>query len=247
MHVDPNEQIAITFHVEPAKKTMGWYHRLLQSKSNSNDLQRYIHPTDGSICQTLFTPRRFEHSPFTCQASLLLVNNWYRPSKTASAQQFHEKAMGKLHIECLYLPRISGNAPLELDKTVQDLNSIRFHQTIWQSGYMSQLGGNTKYIKQRFFTLKGGCLYASEEENTDFIFRIELSRVSKVMSDEPMKGWKGDTVVKHGFRLVFDNHDAIQFSCNSLEECKKWLSLIQVMITNVPSMPHWKILGFNDI
>ncbi|KAI8884505.1 hypothetical protein K501DRAFT_312685 [Backusella circina FSU 941] len=222
---------------------MGWYHRLLQPKSNSNDLQRYVHPTDGSLCQTLFTPRRFQHSPFTCHASLLLVNNWYRPSKAASTlHQFHEKAMGKLHIECLYLPRVSGDVPLELDKTVQDLNSMRFHQTLWQSGYMSQLGGNTKYIKQRFFTLRGGCLYASEEENTDPLFYIDLSRVVNVISDEEsMKGWRGgDAVVKYGFRLVFDNHDAIQFSCNSLEECKKWLSLIQVMITNVPIMPHWK-------
>lgn len=170
--VDPNEQIAITIHVAATQNNKkmqqsnsSWYHRI----KAPSDLQRYVHEKDGSICQTLFAPDRFMTDGSLDQtASLMLVNNWYRTTQNSmnsstpslllrktstlmkkksshmSTAIVREKAVGKVYVQCLYL-KIQGNhIPRDLDEAVEALNAKRFHNTDWQSGHLSQLGGNVK-------------------------------------------------------------------------------------------------------
>lgn len=170
--VDPNEQIAITIHVAAAQNSKrlqhansSWYHRI----KTPSDLQRYVHEKDGSICQTLFSPNRFVAEDALDQtASLMLVNNWYRTNQQAAITSspslllrrtstlmkkkpsastpaiVREKAVGKIYVQCLYL-KIKGNyIPRDIDEAVEALNAKRFHNTDWQSGYLSQQGGNVK-------------------------------------------------------------------------------------------------------
>lgn len=107
-------------------------------------------------------------------ATLMLVNHWYKPSqgstkrasilslKKRSLQQqksataaattmMREKAVGKIYIQCLYVTAHAGEArggggglPKTMDEAIEALNAKRFHQTVWQSGYLGQYGGNIK-------------------------------------------------------------------------------------------------------
>jgi hypothetical protein len=164
--VDPDEQITISIRVDNNKSSntsTNWLNRRLISRSNS-DLDRYIHEKNGSICRTSFSPSRFiidRLSPQDQSATLMLVNNWYKPIHESSKkfisikkrqpepqQQstvIREKAVGKIYIQCLYVTA-QGNKSLSktMDEAIEALNAKRFHQTIWQSGYLYQSGGNTK-------------------------------------------------------------------------------------------------------
>ncbi|GAN10397.1 hypothetical protein MAM1_0351d09938 [Mucor ambiguus] len=216
--VDPNEQIAITIHVAATQNNKrlqhansSWYHRM----KTPSDLQRYVHEKDGSICQTLFSPNRFVAEDALDQtASLMLVNNWYRTNQQATITSssslllrrtstlikkksaistpaiVREKAVGKIYVQCLYLKIKDNYIPRDIDEAVEALNAKRFHNTDWQSGYLSQLGGNAKHLNRRFFKLTGGCLFAyldgpdkSEKDSQSSLYKIPLWRATRLICD----------------------------------------------------------------
>lgn len=95
----------------------------------------------------------------------MLVNNWYQGKdshntnpttslllkrstswKKKRSSIIREKAVGKIYIQCLYVmvPKHCKEVPQTMEEAIEALNAKRFHQTDWQSGYLSQLGGNTK-------------------------------------------------------------------------------------------------------
>ena len=149
--VEPDEQIALTIHVDKQHHNHNWYHRI----RSSSDLERYIHETDNAICQTLFSPSRFiVDGSLDQNATLMLVNHWYKPShdmKSSWKKKRHalnarsEKAVGKIYIQCLYItvPKQGEHIPYTMDEAIEGLNIKRFHATLWQSGYLSQLDENT--------------------------------------------------------------------------------------------------------
>lgn len=93
-------------------------------------------------------------------ASLMLVNNWYKASasknsatntsllrlRKSNSQKKRslslEKAVGKIYVYCLYVKTQGTNIPSNMEEAIEALNANRFHQTDWQAGYMSQMGGN---------------------------------------------------------------------------------------------------------
>jgi hypothetical protein len=104
-----------------------------------------------------------ENGPLDQTASLMLVNSWYKTSssstttaktpllrlrKTTSLQRKNnlapEKAVGKIYIQCLYVKTRGNYMPRKMEEAIEALNANRFHQTDWQAGYMSQIGGNIK-------------------------------------------------------------------------------------------------------
>ncbi|KAI9248964.1 hypothetical protein EDC94DRAFT_332489 [Helicostylum pulchrum] len=166
--VDAEEQITVTIHVE--KKETNWYNRI---RSSSSDLERYIHDTDGSICQTSFSPNRFAIDGSGDQkATLMLVNNWYHETNPTTSSSLllkrspfkkkkprHiAKAVGKIYIQCLYITVANScqYIPHNMNEALEALNTKRFHQTSWKSGYLFQRTEKSKnkkenrYIKSRF-------------------------------------------------------------------------------------------------
>jgi hypothetical protein len=121
--------------------THHWLHRII---NNNHDLERYIKEKDGSICQTIFSPILNEES-MDKTATLMLVNHWYKPTQHHWKKNIlKEKAVGKLQIHYLYITTDSNQqGPNTMEEAIEALNAKRFHQTQWQSGYLSQLGGNT--------------------------------------------------------------------------------------------------------
>lgn len=133
-------------------------------------------------------------------ASLMLLNGWYKAVLFRKKLPSREKAVGKLHIECMYLETMGDQMPEDMEQAVDGLNAKRIHQTIWQSGYMTQLGGNEtvkeifarKYTGidffqepiQRYFTLKGRVLCAfSRDDERVLLHQMSLSKVNKLMCD----------------------------------------------------------------
>lgn len=148
--VDAEEQITITIHVE--KKETNWYNRI---RSSSSDLERYIHDTDGSICQTSFSPNLFAIDGSGDQkATLMLVNSWYHETNATTTSSLllkrssfkkkkprhTAKAVGKIYIQCLYISVANScqYIPHTMNEALEALNTKRFHQTSWKSGYLFQ-------------------------------------------------------------------------------------------------------------
>ncbi|KAI8968175.1 hypothetical protein BDF20DRAFT_165201 [Mycotypha africana] len=65
-------------------------------------------------------------------------------NKSTTTTNSIEKAVGKLYIQCLYINTYGNYIPSGMDEALEALNAKRFHETKWQEGYLSQLGGNTK-------------------------------------------------------------------------------------------------------
>ncbi|KAG2236135.1 hypothetical protein INT48_003754 [Thamnidium elegans] len=220
--VDAEEQITITIHVE--KKETNWYNRI---RSSSADLERYIHDTDGSICQTSFSPNLFAIDGSSDQkATLMLVNNWYHettPTTTSSLlkrssfkkkkPRHTAKAVGKIYIQCLYITVANScqYIPNNMNEALEALNTKRFHQTSWKSGYLFQ---RTEKSKER-----------------EPLYKIPLASVTKLTWDH--------SSVDDGFQLVFENQKCVYFSCQSLNELRKWIAVLEVMIYKLPELPEW--------
>lgn len=213
--INPDEQITISIHVDENNKKIHttnshWYHRIRSATTTStasSDLERYIHEKDGAICQTSFLPSRFiTDGLFDQTATLMLVNNWYQGKdshntnpttslllkrstswKKKRSSIIREKAVGKIYIQCLYVmvPKHCKEVPQTMEEAIEALNAKRFHQTDWQSGYLSQLGGNTKVLKRRYFTLTGGSLvaYSNHEVGRSLLYKIPLTRARQLICD----------------------------------------------------------------
>ncbi|CEI85900.1 hypothetical protein RMCBS344292_00349 [Rhizopus microsporus] len=106
---------------------MSWYHRIRPNKKTQGDLDRYVNPNDGSICQTVFSTSRFMDSRNVSTATLLLVNNWYRSNHpTIMNKAVMEKAIGKIYIEYLCFTYDSAQYH-NIPNTMKEANDI-IHQ-----------------------------------------------------------------------------------------------------------------------
>ncbi|KAI9478778.1 MAG: hypothetical protein EXX96DRAFT_259630 [Benjaminiella poitrasii] len=175
--IDLEEQIVITIHVADDYKRTNqvsntWYQKL----KSVSDLDRYVHPRDGSICQTVFSPSQFtsKQEGVEHMATLMLVNNWYKAHQVSSSSTpslllgrrtssiirrkstissstmtAREKAVGKLYIECLCVTTYGQYVPRDIEEVVEALNARRFYKTDWQTGYLTQFGGNAKVRAKR--------------------------------------------------------------------------------------------------
>ncbi|KAI8379793.1 uncharacterized protein BYT42DRAFT_340810 [Radiomyces spectabilis] len=63
------------------------------------------------------------------------------------------------------------------------MNIRRFHETIWQTGYMSQLGGDFKFWRRRYFRLQGGCIHSYSDSTRSSSSVIDLSRAVLLASE----------------------------------------------------------------
>ncbi|ORZ15980.1 hypothetical protein BCR42DRAFT_45821 [Absidia repens] len=169
----------------------------------ADDLSRYINRQDGALAQTRVSLSAVSYQCRTrlCTASFALVNGWYQPAKKSGGRHplllsraskekrqpmVQEKAVGKLTIELFYLPNVElklSDLPVDMDSCENALNIQRFHQTIWRSGYMSQLGGDVKYWRRRYFKLIGGQLYSYTDRLCSPRTMIDLSKAVVIASD----------------------------------------------------------------
>lgn len=100
----------------------------------------------------------------------MLVNNWYQETGNHASSLLlkrsssfkkkkpsqNPKAVGKIYIQCLYLTvaKSCQSIPTSMNEALEALNTKRFHQTKWQSGYLFYHNEHSKvnryYIRQMF-------------------------------------------------------------------------------------------------
>lgn len=112
-------------------------------------LARYINRNDGALAQARIAFRNVEpRCRFRlCNASLALVNSWYRPLRpNLIKRHVREKAVGKITVSLFFLPaKATALAyPSDLQGCEQIVNMQRYYRTCWQSGYMFQKGADLK-------------------------------------------------------------------------------------------------------
>ncbi|KAI8344435.1 hypothetical protein BC941DRAFT_9990 [Chlamydoabsidia padenii] len=199
----PNGEFTLTLHViRPGEQTTTkrWPKR---SSGKHDDLTRYISQQDGALAQTRVSLKSVSYQCRTklCTASFALVNGWYQPAKKSTSHHplflskaqkekrngpVQEKAVGKITLELFYLPNADykiPDLPADMDACENALNVQRFHQTVWRYGYMSQLGGDVKFWRRRYFKLIGGHLYSNTDTSQSPRTIIDLSKAIAITSD----------------------------------------------------------------
>ncbi|CAO3590695.1 unnamed protein product [Absidia cylindrospora] len=193
----PETELTLTLQVsQPSDtNTKRWSKRTswTDRKSSDGDLARYIHADDRSLAQTRISlPSIAPQCQTTlCTASFALVNGWYRPAKKLASPSsrrtvVQEKAVGKIIIELFYLPNVHSqmaNLPIDMDGCENALNIQKFHQRIWRSGYMYQLGGDIKFWRRRYFKLVGSRLYSYTDTIHSPRSWIDLSQAVELVCD----------------------------------------------------------------
>ncbi|KAF7728205.1 Bud site selection protein bud4 [Apophysomyces ossiformis] len=168
--------------------------RLITTRSNG--ITRYVNRSNGALAQSRVSLDNImdQCREKSCTASFALVNGWYRPSKhplgaKAKREKYHdripEKAVGRLTVELFYLPNVDPKTDAGLPKDIytceQAMNARKFHQTRWQAGYMSQLGGD--FWRRRYFQLQGGRLFSFTDTFHSPRIVIDLSKAVLLACD----------------------------------------------------------------
>lgn len=147
----PGMIITVSLHVRPdyhVKPRTGWSKWFTSIRKQKEHLSGYVHPEDGAIGQTRFA---VDHMVPGChkktyEAHFDCFNSWYARTnrERARREQFGDdedflKIVGKLNVEMLYLPVSSPSVPVPRSLRECDLTlKIRqWHDTCWQSGYLS--------------------------------------------------------------------------------------------------------------
>ncbi|KAG0181593.1 Bud site selection protein bud4 [Apophysomyces sp. BC1034] len=232
--VEPGCEFTLTLRVKDNYTSHGQqWKRLITSRSNG--ITRYVSRSNGALAQARisFDDIMPQCRGKLCTASFALVNGWYRQTrhilgtKTKRERQLSrvpEKAVGRLTVELFHLPNVDpktyASLPEDIYTCEQALNIQRFHQTCWQTGYMSQLGGDVN-LDQLAQDDDG------KERSGPLTKRIPLDEDELSFS------------VKNSFQIIFDNGEKIEFFCDSAEDRKRWLEVLKVMLGKIPSWPVW--------
>ncbi|KAI8988897.1 hypothetical protein BDB01DRAFT_573460 [Pilobolus umbonatus] len=269
--IDIDKKICIMLKVDQQylKKRSIW-NKLLNKKQQ--ELDRYVHSQSGAICQTVVASSRLiksSHEVSAVTGTMVLVNDWYTPHHRHK-QSMRKKAVGKIIIQSLYIPRCCSlhSYPQSMKEAIDGTEIRRFYKTTWISGYMQQIGGNTKVPCIRYFRLEGRFITAAIGMQHEVLYKIPLSRVTQLICDKSRILKKEGNSISHRytlqqldtlaeshanypaqndstsnydfkFQLNCDNDDSITFSCESIEERKKWIHFLEVMINYQPDIPDW--------
>ncbi|KAI7886558.1 hypothetical protein K492DRAFT_203095 [Lichtheimia hyalospora FSU 10163] len=193
--VKPDSEFTLTLQVgggRPTTESKSQLRRLFGNhrRPRTDSILRYINQPDGAIAQARvsFASVQKQCRRCICTASFALINGWYQFAKSGllvakqRKDDVPEKAVGKLTSKLFFVPETSS-LPSTFEQCEQGLNILRYSQTCWQTGYMSQLGGDLKYWRRRYYTLRGWRLFSY----TDTIHAprtvIDLSRAISITAD----------------------------------------------------------------
>ncbi|KAG2217293.1 hypothetical protein INT45_000374 [Circinella minor] len=173
--VEPSSEFTITLIAGQSTKS-NQFRKLLgnRRRSRTDSILRYVNRMDGALAQTRVSLESIKEQCQSklCKASFALINGWYQYARLGGIIPTHkkdkngcvpEKAVGKVTVELCYIPCEASKIeklPINLADCEKGLNVQRCYRTCWQSGYMSQLGGDVKFWRRRYFSLKGWRLFS---------------------------------------------------------------------------------------
>ncbi|KAF7731591.1 Bud site selection protein bud4 [Apophysomyces ossiformis] len=252
LHVRPD------YHVKPRTGLSAWFTSIRKQKES---LCGYVHPEDGAIGQARFALAHMQHACHqkVYQASFDCFNSWY--ARTARERQRRQqygaeedvlKVVGNLSVEMLYLPVSDPTLPVPRNLRECDLAlKIRqWHETCWQSGYLSTRPQSSSVWQRRYYRLIGSQFvgYESQErswkpvERYDIADAVRLSVAAEqtlvTLVDMPDKRvFQPETICADNrrgfFRLAFPEFH-IDCVCDEVEQSEEWVKALRSMIGRVP-------------
>ncbi|OZJ06911.1 hypothetical protein BZG36_00084 [Bifiguratus adelaidae] len=245
---------------------------------------RYLRPGDRILCEAKVSLDQVcEQSDRKIWRAIYPASNtWARPDTVRPFSFRKDEAnlraidiqIGRLAIDLCWIPYAAGLSyamPRNLEECGLGLELKEWYATVWQTGYMSQRGGDCKHWRHRYCRLVGGHLLtyhdASGEQRSSIPIAsaVKLSRNGVVMYDVTSTGVLGhrpeelgsfssgssssshstdmDTVqVKNQFSLTMDNGEELEFGCPSDAERNEWVRIISAFVGRVPACPQWLTL-----
>lgn len=116
---------------------------------------------------------------------------------------------------------------------------------------MSQLGGDVRFWRRRFFTLRGWRLFSSSDASSrprvviDLSLAVVLATHNQIILQQDndlrlsLEECLAPTSVKNGFRIVFNTGEVIDYFCDTAKEKGRWLDVLRVVIEKIPEWPQW--------
>ncbi|KAK4511196.1 uncharacterized protein ATC70_012410 [Mucor velutinosus] len=261
----PGMIITVSLHVRPdyhVKPRTGWSRWFTSIRKQKEHLSGYVHPDDGAIGQTRFAVDHMVPGCYkkTYEAHFDCFNSWYARTnrERARREQFGDeedflKIVGKLNVEMLYLPvsNPSVQVPRSLRECDLTLKIRQWHDTCWQSGYLTTRCQGNKIWERHFYRLIGSQLigYTSEDNGSDrqvwdhyniadvlklsaaadkVIITLMEEDTSKVFTDSIHSS---DT--KGFFRLTFSDY-YLDCVSDDLDDSEEWVRTLKSMIGRVP-------------
>ncbi|KAI8976814.1 hypothetical protein BDB01DRAFT_837919 [Pilobolus umbonatus] len=261
INTTPGMIVTVSLHVRPdyhVKPRTGWSKLFTSIRKQKEHLSGYVHPEDGAIGQTRFAVDHMIPGCYkkTYEANFDCFNSWY--ARTNKERQRREqygddedflKIVGKLTVEMLYLPvsQPSVSVPKSLRECDLALKIRQWHETCWQSGYLSIRCQGFKLWERHFYRLVGSQLIGYESnrifEHYNISDVITLSAASdKVIvtlaeQDPNEKVFKAESISEENergfFRLKFADY-YLDCVSDDAEESEEWVKMLKSMIGRIP-------------
>ncbi|KAI9138472.1 hypothetical protein BKA69DRAFT_771630 [Paraphysoderma sedebokerense] len=143
--------------------------------------------------------------------------------------------------------------PKSIEEVVEIINNYRsWNDNIWMEGFLSQLGGDQKFWKRRFYQLEG-CLLIPFNESRQAREPIDLRLCTAIItkdstiSRQPNSRYDSShddlyepLTVPHSFRLIFKWDEKIDFYADDDDHMRKWIErLREVHAGAMEEIPEW--------
>lgn len=169
--------------------------------------------------------------------------------------------IAKLEIELMYIPRGSKSEtlPVSIEAAQQTLQEASVKTHIETEGFMSQHGGDCKYWRRRYFTLRGTTLTAYSETSRKPRATINLAKAVAVVADKSTLSQPtvevgrdkqrrksvfaaesdGFLMANEGFRLRFANGEIIDFYADSEQVKDSWVGELKKVVGTQQRAQPW--------
>jgi hypothetical protein len=214
--------------------------------------------TDGSFARAYIDFSQYEKDiygrPTTYE--LACFNEW---AKTSSKSKRAPYKIGTLQVQLMFVPRANKKEtlPRSIKEALDELKVARNREPVSLKGFLSQLGGDCKYWRRRYFILDGATLTAHSESSRKPRATINLAKAVKVIHDkdtlsEPVvvsgkhrrksafaEKEAGAMNVEKGFRIKFGNGEVIDFYADRQEDKGQWITCIEKVISQSQNRAPW--------
>lgn len=179
---------------------------------------------DGSFARAYIDFSQYEKEVYGRPATFELAcfNEWV---KSSTGKKVAPYKIGSAQVQLMYVPRANKNEALpgSIKEALSELKIARQRIPVRRQGFLSQLGGDCKYWRRRYFILDGPVLIAHSESSRKARATINLSKaVSVVQANQ-------ETMGHDGFQVKFANGETIDFT-GSETDVDEWMASMSEVI-----------------
>ncbi|KAF3938230.1 hypothetical protein ABW19_dt0204728 [Dactylella cylindrospora] len=230
------------------------------------DLLHNLVGKDGSFARSYISLKDFETKAYGRPyiAEISCFNEWavemssVKGKKSVPIRKPPYK-VGKLEVQLLFVPRLSGmmdtDLPKSMNAAIRELREAESMVNQIHEGYLSQQGGDCPYWRRRYFKLEGSRLTAYHESTRQPRANINLAKAAKVIDDRSTltnssgskkrrksgfaEDEEGYMFIEEGFRIRFANGECIDFYADSTDEKNGWMRVLNDTVGRCSNGKSW--------